>query len=43
MHAIDTGLTAKGVTQDLDALHRITAKYIPESVAEKPVSQWPVG
>lgn len=35
--------TAKGVTQDLDALHRITAKYIPEAVGDKPVSQWPVG
>jgi arylsulfatase A-like enzyme len=35
--------TAKGVTQDLDALDNLVAKWFPGSTGEKVIEQWPIG
>jgi arylsulfatase A-like enzyme len=35
--------TARGVTQDLDALNRLTARWLPNGIGEHTVSPYPVG
>jgi hypothetical protein len=36
-------MTATGVTQDLEALQKITTRWLPDSNGDRPVSNTPVG